>query len=318
PQVRRIGHACRVAFGRARSYVDARRRAERYAIRAAQLEQLRDGLEDHARRIERALAVRNRFLASVSHELRTPINAIVGYNQLLTQGVFGPLSPRHAEVIEKISASADQLLMLVKDVLDLSKIEAGKFAVERATVDVGRLVADVADALEGQARAKGLELRIECPPTLPLLETDTVRVRQILLNLLSNAVKFTERGSVTVRARHIDPETTEPPDSPPGSDGWLAIDVEDTGIGIPREQIDAVFDEFVQVPSETARDGGGGAADGGSGLGLAISRRLAHLLGGDIDVESTLGERSVFTLHLPCPATRRADDATGDPDAVHE
>ena len=258
-------------------------------------------LERRTRAVENAIEARRRFLATASHELRTPINAILGYNRLLEEGIFGTLPPRQAEIVGRVSASAGQLLTLVNDVLDLSKLEAGRLTVERGTVDIGRLVADAIAMVETQARAKGLDLRVDSAAAPPQIETDGARVRRILTNLLTNAVKFTNEGSITVRIRHLAADGGEdghgdnaPPPSPPGPDGWLVIAVEDTGPGIPPEQLEAVFDDFVQVAPGSDRESG-------TGLGLPISRRLARLLGGDLYVESTLGERSVFQLSLPCP-----------------
>lgn len=306
--LRAIAACTGTAFDRARRHAETARRADRSAIRAEQLARVRRRLERRVRSIETTIDARRRFLATASHELRTPINAILGYNRLLEQGLFGALHPRQAEIVGRISSSADQLMRLVNDVLDLSKLEAGRLDVERGTVDVHRLVADATALVEAQAGAKGLDLRVDCPPAPPHIETDAARAQRILANLLSNAVKFTDEGSVTVRVRHLAADgghaDADSPPSPPGADGWLAIAVEDTGAGIPAEQLDAVFDDFVQVATGTDRDAG-------TGLGLPISRRLARLLGGELYVESTLGERSIFTLYLPCPRDTGHDDARG-------
>ncbi|MFW5951887.1 MAG: sensor histidine kinase, partial [Gemmatimonadota bacterium] len=225
---------------------------------------------------ERAMSERSRFFASLSHELRTPINAVIGYNHLLQEQIFGDLSEKQKDALEKANRSAQHLLELVDDILDISKIEAGKVEVVTDEVDLAALARDTATSVQIQARKKGIELRVQTPAEL-LVETDSARVRQILLNLLSNAVKFTQEGSVTLRL--LD------------SDGVVALEVEDTGPGIAPEDQERVFDEFEQA--------GPGSDSSGTGLGLAISRRLAELLGGDLELESEPGAGSTFTLTLP-------------------
>lgn len=276
------------------------RTSDRLTVQLEFAERIHGALEGHCREIERSLAARSRFLAAASHELRTPINAIVGYNQLMHQGVYGALSEPQAAVAQKIASSAELLLALVNDILDLSKIDAGKVEIRRASVDLPTLVRDAAAAIEIHARAKGLELLTEFPPAGLTLQTDAARVRQILINLLSNAVKFTPRGSITVQIDHVKkagrPQPTAAgPANRPGTRGWVRIAVRDTGIGIPNEKLAAIFGEFVQLkrPDSIPREG--------TGLGLAISMRLARLLGGDLIVDSEVGVHSTFMLFLPCP-----------------
>jgi signal transduction histidine kinase/DNA-binding response OmpR family regulator len=230
-----------------------------------------------ARDLERAITERSRFFASLSHELRTPINAVIGYNHLLREEIFGPLNERQAEAIEKGNRSAQHLLELVDDILDISKIEAGKLEIFPEDVDLAGLLDDTATTLQIQARQKDIELAVHAPRTL-VARTDPARVRQIVLNLLSNAVKFTNEGRIDVR---LDRD---------GDDG-IAIRVSDTGPGIPAVDHERIFEEFEQ----------GSTAGGptGTGLGLAISRRLAELLGGRLTVESEVGAGSTFTLVLP-------------------
>ncbi|MFW6331316.1 MAG: ATP-binding protein [Gemmatimonadota bacterium] len=237
---------------------------------------LNERAREQARDLERAMSERSRFFASLSHELRTPINAVIGYNHLLQEQIFGDLSEKQKDALEKANRSAQHLLELVDDILDISKIEAGKVEVVTDEVDLAALARDTATSVQIQARKKGIELRVQTPAEL-LVETDSARVRQILLNLLSNAVKFTQEGSVTLRL--LD------------SDGVVALEVEDTGPGIAPEDQERVFDEFEQA--------GPGSDSSGTGLGLAISRRLAELLGGDLELESEPGAGSTFTLTLP-------------------
>jgi signal transduction histidine kinase/ActR/RegA family two-component response regulator len=227
--------------------------------------------------LERAMSERSRFFASLSHELRTPINAVIGYNHLLRERVFGDLNDQQTGALDKANRSAQHLLELVDDILDISKIEAGKLEIFPERVDLAELLRDTATSLQLQARDKGIDLGIDVPDSVTV-HTDPARVRQIVLNLLGNAVKFTASGRVDLRLRTAD-------------HGGVTVAVRDTGPGIRAEDLDRIFEEFEQ----------GNAAPGtsGTGLGLAISRRLAELLGGELDVESEVGEGSTFVLTLP-------------------
>jgi signal transduction histidine kinase len=232
---------------------------------------------EQARDLERAMGERSRFFASLSHELRTPINAVIGYNHLLQEEIFGDLNEQQASAIQKANRSAQHLLELVDDILDISKIEAGKLEVFPESVDLVELLRDTATSLQLQARQKGIALDIQVPDSVRVT-TDPARLRQIVMNLLSNAVKFTVEGRIDVLV-----EAAE--------GGPIAIRVRDTGPGIAPEDRQRIFNEFEQARS--------GASGTGTGLGLAISRRLAQLLGGSLDVESEVGVGSTFTLILP-------------------
>ena len=266
--------------------------SRRFAERTEELELLsRDlldanvRLEERAQQIAEANRAKSRFLANVSHELRTPLNAIVGYNSLARDGVYGELPAPLRGVQDRIAAAADHLLGLVNDVLDLSKIEVGRMAVDSQSVNVGALVDAVATVIEPMASAKRLHVDVVVARDVPELHTDPGHVRQILLNLVANAVKFTERGTITIVARRQDADL---------GDGVVVI-VEDTGIGIAPEDHDRIFQEFEQVrPS-----GRGDSLERGTGLGLAIARKLARLLGGDVQVRSAPGAGSRFVLSLP-------------------
>jgi signal transduction histidine kinase len=266
--------------------------SRRFAERTEELELLsRDlldanvRLEERSQQIAEANRAKSRFLANVSHELRTPLNAIVGYNSLARDGVYGELSEPLCGVHNRIAAAADHLLGLVNDVLDLSKIEVGRMGVEPQAVNLGALVDAVATVIEPMATAKRLHVDVVVARDLPELHTDPGHVRQILLNLVSNAVKFTERGTITIVARRQEPDL---------GDGVVVI-VEDTGIGIATEDHERIFQEFEQVrPS-----GRGDSLERGTGLGLAIARKLARLLGGDVQVRSAPGAGSRFMLTLP-------------------
>jgi len=226
-----------------------------------------------------ASRLKSQFLSNVSHELRTPLNAVLGYSRHVLQEEK-QLSEEGRESLRRVIASGEQLLQLVNDLLDLSRIEAGKLSVEIQPVDVRRLAVACLSTVEPTAREKGLRLRLEMPPEVPAVQSDPLRLQQIVLNLLSNAVKFTDQGEVVLRVRK---EADE-----------LAIDVTDTGIGIDKIHHEAIFESFRQV------DGSATRRARGTGLGLAISRKLARLLGGDITVQSELGKGSTFTVHIPC------------------
>lgn len=230
----------------------------------------------------RASRVKSEFLANMSHEIRTPMNAILGFASLLEKVVSDPVQ---REYITAIQSGGRTLLQLINDILDLSKLEAGKMRLSPEPTDLRTFVEEVRMFLAERASAKGIQLRTELVGTLPTaIELDTVRMRQILFNLLGNAIKFTERGWVTLRLF-----------GSPNEDGtWrLIFEVEDTGIGIPEDQLDAIFEAFQQVEGQSTRK------YGGTGLGLSICKRLTELMGGQITVRSTVGSGSVFTVTLP-------------------
>ena len=240
---------------------------------------------------------KSQFIANMSHELRTPLTSVIGFADNLRKGLYGPLTEQQNGRVDAILRNARSLLGLIGDVLDLAKIEAGKMDVRPVTVDVGALVADVAEALRPLAEARRLALEVQVEGELPAVVTDPDRVRQILLNLGSNAVKFTEKGAVRLRA-----STQE--------SGEVRIEVEDTGIGIAPADLARLFRRFEQV------DGSGTRRHGGAGLGLHISRRIAELLGARIDVESEPGRGSRFALLLPGKAMNRGGNSHGHPEST--
>ena len=229
---------------------------------------------------ERAVAMRARFYAAMSHELRTPINAILGYNDLLLAGVYGTLNEKQNDGLERGQRAARHLLDLVNDVLDLSKLEAGKMPVYLEEVSIGHMIRELLEAVEPLAREKGIELDVETEGELPELFTDRTKLKQILLNLLSNAIKFTAEGGVLMRAGRTEEER-------------IQISVRDTGIGIKDEDQETIFDDFRQVDQSPTRE------YGGTGLGLSITRKLVALLDGTIWVDSRYGEGSTFYMELP-------------------
>jgi two-component system, sensor histidine kinase and response regulator len=230
---------------------------------------------------EDASAAKSAFLANMSHEIRTPLNGILGFTDLLLEG-GDPLPAQQRDHVETIHDCGRHLLTLINDVLDLSKIESGQLEVERSVCSPHQVIAEAISILRVRAQERGLHLEYFWKSEIPdTIETDPVRLRQILMNLIGNAVKFTEVGSVQVAARLVQT------DSP-----LLVIDVIDTGVGIPEEALDRIFDPFVQADNSITR------RFGGTGLGLSISRRLAEALGGGVTAESTLGRGSVFSMSV--------------------
>jgi signal transduction histidine kinase len=280
-----------IAVSNARAYQATERLAQELERRNVALLQQRDQLQEHNR-------LKSEFVANVSHELRTPLNAILGYGELLAEGVYGQVSSHQAQSLTGISENASNLLLLIDQILDLSRVETGKMTISLEETDLNRLVQEVVDLSAPLVKDRPYRVHAELPEGAVRVTTDRAKVRQILVNLVSNAVKFTAEGSVIVT-------TVATPQ------GEVRISVRDTGIGIRSEHQDLIFDEFRQVDGSSTR------AHGGSGLGLAISKKFAALLGGDIHVESTSGRGSCFTLVLP-RATIAAPSPQGEkrPDAV--
>lgn len=253
----------------------------------------------------RANAMKSEFLANVSHELRTPLTAIVGFVEMLRDGVYGELAPRQVGPVDRIAASATHLRQLVDQILDIARIAAGRLEVSRELISLRPYVLNIASELESLFAERDLRLSITVPATLPRVRTDPAHLRHILVNLLGNAVKYTPAGTVSVRARLVTgthPAVRRTPDDPallalaPNRDAsWIAVQVSDTGVGIAERDRERIFDEFEQVNAGPRTD----SVARGTGLGLAISRRLARALGGDITVESEPGKGSTFSVWLP-------------------
>lgn len=259
----------------------------------SELEARKDEAETARAVAEAANRAKSDFLATMSHELRTPINAIIGYSELIEMGISGEVTPEQATQIERIKASTRHLLTLINDVLDLAKIEAGHLDVLRQACDLRHPVADALSLVRLDAAKRGIEIRDECSDSEVLSYGDENRVRQIVANLLSNAVKFTgEGGRVWVRCDVAESSAMTAP-VPEGQEAWAFVEVEDTGIGIAADEIDRVFQPFIQASMGRHRE------HGGTGLGLTISRQLARLMGGDLILRSELGVGSTFTLFLP-------------------
>ena len=265
------------------------------AMRYQEAERARAEAEAAHQRAEDANRAKSDFLATMSHELRTPLNAIVGYAQLLEMGVGGSLASTQKEHVERLRGSAQHLLMLVNDVLDLAKIDAGELSVTSEVLALPDPIRQAITLTLPQAEARGIRLEdLTEGKTGARFIGDPDRFRQILVNLLSNAVKFTDRGGrVTIEVGRREDTPTEA--RLMGGGPWMFVQVSDTGIGIPPEQQSAVFEPFVQL--ETGRK----RTRGGTGLGLAISRRFARLMGGDLTLRSVSGSGSTFTVWLPAP-----------------
>ncbi|MBX9399281.1 HAMP domain-containing protein [Streptomyces sp. TRM72054] len=259
-----------------------------------EIEQARQELEDRARELGRASKYKSEFLANMSHELRTPLNSLLILAQLLAQNPSRNLTPKQVEYAEVIHSAGSDLLQLINDILDLSKVEAGKMDISPERFRLRRLLDDLEAAFRPLTSQKGLEFRVVTAPGVPAeVVTDESRLRQVLRNLLSNAVKFTEAGYVELRIEPVDTAAANLPDSVRRGGPALAFRVSDTGIGISDQHLGSIFGAFQQADGTTSRK------YGGTGLGLSICREIAYLLGGSIHARSTRGEGSCFTLYLP-------------------
>lgn len=267
---------------------------ERVALATRELEERNRELEGQRAELLRASTLKSEFLQTMSHELRTPINAILGYNSLLREGLFGELNPKQKSSLERMRRAAGHLLSLINDILDLSLVEAGRMHVRATEIELNRFLETLSGAVRVSAESKGLTYRIEVDDDVPRIRSDETRLRQVLLNLLSNAVKFTDSGSVEVRASRVKGEDR------------VALEVRDTGIGISEGDLEVIFQEFTQVDQSATRE------HGGAGLGLAISRRLVGLMGGSLSVSSVVGEGTTFRIELPLtPPDGWKDQAEG-------
>ncbi|WP_185970464.1 MULTISPECIES: ATP-binding protein [unclassified Mesorhizobium] len=236
-------------------------------------------IEEKGRELETASRHKSQFLANMSHELRTPLNSVLGFTELLVDGIYGELPDKAKTTVARVQANGRHLLGLINDVLDLSKIEAGQLTLAIEDYSVAQIVRSTVTAVEPLARAKGLELSTTVAENLPIGHGDERRLTQVLLNLAGNAVKFTETGAVDILADAVD--------------GHFEITVRDTGPGIASKDQALIFEEFQQVDNSSTRQ------KGGTGLGLAISKRIAEMHGGTIDVESVVGSGSTFRLKVP-------------------
>ncbi|MBE1423645.1 tubulin-specific chaperone A [Desulfomicrobium macestii] len=268
---------------------------QKSAIRRKNKELLRaqEQLKLKAQELESASRYKSEFLANMSHELRTPLNSILILSQLLAHNKEGNLSPKQTEAASAINSSGADLLRLINEILDLSKVEAGKVELHLEEMPLTSMISDLQRVFKGVAVEKGVSFLVEQDPSLPeTMLTDTHRLQQVLRNLLSNAFKFTDHGSVTLSISRPDPEIALP-ESIPSAEEAICIAVTDMGIGIPEDKQGTIFEAFRQADGSTSRK------YGGTGLGLSISRELTKLLGGEIRLHSREGQGSTFSLILP-------------------
>ena len=277
---------------------ERRQAEERLSDYRDHLEQLVDERTEELLQLNEDLVAATRakddFLASMSHELRTPLNSIIGFTEIMLRGLAGDVTDEQHKQLTMVRDSGNQLLLLVDDVLDLARINAGYVAIEPTEMSVPETVERLVEMMRPLADAKGLRLRASFEDGAPeTIVSDRSKVDQIMLNLLANAVTYTDRGGITLAVR-------------PEGDGLIVLEVRDTGVGIPERELDCIFEQFHRAHRDLA------ATHPGTGLGLSISRRLAKALAGRLEVESTVGKGSVFTLVLPVAGT------AGPPEPRHE
>ncbi|HEY9779630.1 MAG TPA: ATP-binding protein [Leptolyngbyaceae cyanobacterium] len=281
-----VGEQAAIAINNARLINTLEEREERLGIQNLTLAQQNRELQLTRYRIEQqnlqlieAAQLKSQFLATMSHELRTPMNAIIGFAQVLLRQRKAKLSPAQTDMVERILNNGKNLLALINDILDLSKIEAGRLELQLEEINLTWLILSTVDELRPLAEQKQLPLKVYTELENPIIVNDSTRLRQVLVNLLSNAIKFTQTGSVEVRIRE--------------SPVQLFLSVKDTGIGIAESELEHIFEEFRQVDQTTTRQ------HGGTGLGLAITKSLVNMMQGNITVESKLGQGSTFCVELP-------------------
>ncbi len=263
-------------------------------IKNEEIELARRGLEEKAAQLALSSKYKSEFLANMSHELRTPLNSMLILSRMLAANEDRSLTDQQVEFARTIHGAGNDLLSLINDILDLSKVEAGRMELELASMPVSDIPEDAERAFRQVAQQNGLEFKVEVDPGLPAsIVSDRQRIGQVLKNLLSNAFKFTHEGGVTLTIGYPPPETQFRRDSLRAADRVIGFTVTDTGVGIPDDKLDAIFEAFQQADGTTSRK------YGGTGLGLSISREIARLLGGEIHVESAVGQGSRFSLFVP-------------------
>jgi signal transduction histidine kinase len=245
-----------------------------------ELERQREQIQRKNLQLIEVSRLKSEFLATMSHELRTPLNAIIGFSQILMRQLKGQASDRQQDMVNRILTNGKHLLDLINDVLDLSKIEAGRLDLRLEPLDLSTMVPATVASLQSLSEQKQIVLKIDVALSDPIIVNDSNRLRQILVNLLSNAIKFTDAGYVAIAVKEVTPDVIE-------------ISVEDTGIGIASEHLEHIFDAFHQLDQSISRN------HQGTGLGLAITSLLVDMMRGKISVESRLGQGSCFRVHIP-------------------
>ncbi|HXU89800.1 MAG TPA: ATP-binding protein, partial [Methylomirabilota bacterium] len=272
-------------FERARLYEQLKRASEELEQRVqeatAELSRQNELLRRSHIEVEQASAAKSQFLANMSHEFRTPLNAILGYTSMLLKGVAGELSPHQRRNLERVDSNAHHLLAIINDILDISRIEAGKMPLTVSEFAVRDLITEVLAEVEPIIARSRLSVTSHLPDDLPLIKTDRQKVKQIVINFLTNAIKFTAQGSVDIGVQHV--KDTD----------FMLVSVADTGIGIAPADQERIFEDFRQADNSPTRE------YAGAGLGLAICRRLAGMLDGRIELTSDLGRGSTFTVRVP-------------------
>ncbi len=260
-------------------------------VKSTELADAHRRLQEQYHDVAEAARIKSQFFANMSHELRSPLNSVIGYTELLLDGIDGPLTREQRQDLQKILAGARYLLKLINNILDMTRIEAGRMETDIQPFDLGRVLQEAADTVAPLAYRKNLQMLVDVPPDLGAVRSDAGKVKQVAINLLANAVKFTEKGRVVCRARR--------------EDGGIRVEVEDTGSGIAPEEQERIFTKFYQVNAAHGR------GHRGTGLGLPLSRMLVELLGGRMGLESEVGRGSRFWFWIPDagadgePAARR-------------
>jgi signal transduction histidine kinase len=281
-----------IAIANARALQSAERLARELEVRNVELTRRAELLAEQKAKLEEMNRLKSELMANITHELRTPLNAVIGYTELMLEGVYGPVNPEQHENLQAIDESARGLLDLITQILDMAKMDAGQMSLVVSEVSLPTLLADVLQTAQVLARDRPIAVGLRLPDGPLGLRTDEGKLRQILNNLVSNAIKFTEQGRVDLVASRL-------------PDGSCQIGVRDTGIGIRPEDHEVIFEQFRQIDGSSTRQAGG------TGLGLTICRRFARLMGGDVRVVSELGKGSLFSVHLPArpPEAATAVDA---------
>ncbi|PYL41366.1 MAG: hypothetical protein DME29_10960 [Verrucomicrobia bacterium] len=266
-------------------------------VHEKEIQEVNEQLVQSEQRARAATQAKSHFLANMSHELRTPLNAIIGYSEMLQEEAQDSGQESFIPDLKKINRSGRHLLELINDVLDLSKIEAGKMELYLETFDISNLLEDVSNTVQLLVQKNSNVLEVRCPANLGAMRADMTKVRQSLFNLLSNASKFTKNGKINLEAaRELSPTKSD----------WIVFRVSDTGIGMTPEQQDRVFEAFSQADASTARD------FGGTGLGLTITKTFCRMMGGDVTLTSSPGKGTTFIIRLPTEVREPDVESTAD------